>query len=275
MAEKKNILDNMEYQEVLRVNIDNLKGELQELQRQVTNSSIEVAQNKEMIIRDKREFDAIKSRELKKTELEKQAILNTVIAQKESLRIGEQGLKQRSTDLQSREQNVLKLEDERKKVLDSRIEIARLLGTAKSEMQRATLERGNIQSALTEIDNREKAIKKQTEDIKLRETELALREEKIRKLTTDTDAKITNALEIQKNIEPSLKSLRETQENNTKILEEIRQKEQLVNGKLEQDRTLIAEVTNRELKLRQKEIEVNSKLEEATRRLLFADKAER
>jgi hypothetical protein len=273
--EKTNILENMEYQEVLRVNVANLKAELQELQRQVANSSIEVAQNKEMLLRDKREFDAIKARELKKTELEKQAILNSIISQKEGLRIGEASLVRRSADLSVREQNVLKLEDERKKVLDSRIEIERLLGTAKQEMQRATLEKANSQSALAEIDSREKEITKQIEDIKLRETGLASRENALDKLTKDTDAKLNNALEIQKSIEPSLKALKETEDNNRKILDEIKQKEQSVNGKLDQDRSLIAEVTNRELKLRQKEIEVNSKLEEATRRLLFADKAER
>jgi chromosome segregation ATPase len=273
--EKMNILDNMEYQEVLRVNIANLKAELQELQRQVANSSVEVAQNKDMLLRDKREFDTIKARELKKTEIEKQTILNSIVAQKEGLKQGEASLVRRSTDLQSRELAVMKLEEERKKVLDSRIEIQRLLGTAKSELQRATLEKANSQSALAEIDSREKEIKKAIEDIKLRETELASRENTISKLTKDTDAKLTNVLEIQKNIEPNLKALKETEDNNRKILDEIKQKEQSVNGKLEQDRSLIAEIQNREIKLRQKEIEVNSKLEEATRRLLFADKAER
>ena len=34
----KNILENMEYQEVLRVNVANLKSEVAELQRQIVNS---------------------------------------------------------------------------------------------------------------------------------------------------------------------------------------------------------------------------------------------
>ena len=234
-----------------------------------------MAQNHERIIRENREFEAQKARELRKTEAEKQQILNSIINQKEALRVGEAGLVQRTRDLQQRETNVLKLEEERKKVLDSRIEIERLLSSAKMEKQNSALERSKLQSVLVEIDTREKSLKDKEEEIKRREAEMAIREGNINKLTQETNSKMTNVLEIQGNLEPRLKALKDTEESNKKILSEIKQKEIDIDSKLSQDRSLIAEITNRENKMRQKEIEVNSKLEEATRRLLFAGKSER
>ena len=271
---KETVIDNFEFQEVLKANIENLKREKDLLDRNMFASNINLKKNEEALIRQKSEFESWKAGEIKKTETQKNQILNSLINQQEQSRVNEENLKRRDMEMKQRELSALKIEDERKKLVNKMIEVEQTAGLAKQELDKATQMKTEAQSKINLALVKETEADKKFATVQTKESEFHSREDALTKLTEETNLKLSNVEAVRKEITPKLEELKTTELSNKNLLEEINRQKVNIEAKLKEDKDLMKMLMDKEAKLSDMERQAVTKLEEANRRLLLAQRKE-
>lgn len=246
------------------------KLELQNLQHNITLAKTSLVSLQESMVRQRNDFDHKLLVDKQKFEQDKNKKWNEFLQREDNISKGEQNLIKRIKEVESREKAVVVLEEERKKLVNDRIEVEHLKNQALEENKKAQI---LISEATNKLNNAN--IKNKEADVKLNEvnSKLALvnkLESEINKKTKDFTIREKNLEEVRKIIEPKLEEGKKLEEQNKKDLEEISKQKSELNLLKEKNEKLISDLDGKTKFIISKQSEYadkDLKIKELTRKI--------
>jgi len=247
--------------------IEQKKLELADLNHKIllAKSSITTLQQQQVDMQNK--FNQQMYQDKQKLENERNIKLNDLAHREDVMNQGERDLGRRITELDAREKDVLKLEDERKKLVSDRIEVEKLKTQALQDIEEGNRLISEAQSRINIANIKEAEAKQAIAKAEQINTSVTAREDGLKVQTEELNRRIKNLEEVKKEIDPKLVELGEKEKSINKKLQEAELKEANANSKLEEDKRTFAAIEEKLKALKDKEFDIANREEELLRRI--------
>lgn len=273
MAKKEEVLvipekqkNGIEHLELLKMLTAQEKIKFDDLQQKVLTCKTQMQALNESMVRTKSDFNQQMNIEKQKFEDTKNQKLNELIILESKLKEWEKNYNERLMSLQERENENVKVINERKELYNLRIEVDRLKRDAIVEIENLSILKSKAEAEIAQADikikNSDKELAKAKDMFSNAEYKLGLVSEKEKK----TSADLENIVKIREDLEPRIAELKETQVANEKTLKEITEKENLINAKLLENDKMLDNIRKESEALNSKKIEIATREEAVLRK---------
>lgn len=273
MAKKEEVLvipekqkNGIEHLELLKMLTAQEKVKFDDLQQKVLTCKTQMQALNESMVRTKSDFNQQMNIEKQKFEDTKNQKLNELIILESKLKEWEKNYNERLMSLQERENENVKVINERKELYNLRIEVDRLKRDAIVEIENLSILKSKAEAEIAQADikikNSDKELAKAKDMFSNAEYKLGLVSEKEKK----TSADLENIVKIREDLEPRIAELKETQVANEKTLKEITEKENLINAKLLENDKMLDNIRKESEALNSKKIEIATREEAVLRK---------
>lgn len=273
MAKKEEVLvipekqkNGIEHLELLKMLTAQEKVKFDDLQQKVLTCKTQMQALNESMVRTKSDFNQQMNIEKQKFEDTKNQKLNELIILESKLKEWEKNYNERLMSLQERENENVKVINERKELYNLRIEVDRLKRDAIVEIENLSILKSKAEAEIAQADikikNSDKELARAKDMLSNAEYKLGLVSEKEKK----TSADLENIVKIREDLEPRIAELKETQVANEKTLKEITEKENLINAKLLENDKMLDNIRKESEALNSKKIEIATREEAVLRK---------
>lgn len=273
MAKKEEVLvipekqkNGIEHLELLKMLTAQEKVKFDDLQQKVLTCKTQMQALNESMVRTKSDFNQQMNIEKQKFEDTKNQKLNELIILESKLKEWEKNYNERLMSLQERENENVKVINERKELYNLRIEVDRLKRDTIVELENLSILKSKAEAEIAQADikikNSDKELAKAKDMFSNAEYKLGLVSEKEKK----TSADLENIVKIREDLEPRIAELKETQVANEKTLKEITEKENLINAKLLENDKMLDNIRKESEALNSKKIEIATREEAVLRK---------
>lgn len=273
MAKKEEVLvipekqkNGIEHLELLKMLTAQEKIKFDDLQQKVLTCKTQMQALNESMVRTKSDFNQQMNIEKQKFEDTKNQKLNELIILESKLKEWEKNYNERLMSLQERENENVKVINERKELYNLRIEVDRLKRDAIVEIENLSILKSKAEAEIAQADikikNSDKELARAKDMLSNAEYKLGLVSEKEKK----TSADLENIVKIREDLEPRIAELKETQVANEKTLKEITEKENLINAKLLENDKMLDNIRKESEALNSKKIEIATREEAVLRK---------
>lgn len=258
-----------EYNETLKQLLTQAKIELDTVNHNLLLAQNNLKLTNESIVRQKNEFDIWKrqkEQEFSNINIQK---TNDLVAREHALQKNEENISRRLTDLQTIEVQALGVANEKNQIANDRVEIQKLRVKAEQLMQEAATKMNEANHIINLANNRQK----EADDIKTKydsfNIEMTNREAMLKDKLKEWDLMKKNLDELKLIVEPKIKEIDAREVKFIQREDDLKKKEDDVNRKLVEDKTLFLANEEKEKKLDAKKRELLTKEEEINRKLLL------
>lgn len=273
MAKKEEVLvipekqkNGIEHLELLKMLTAQEKVKFDDLQQKVLTCKTQMQALNESMVRTKSDFNQQMNIEKQKFEDTKNQKLNELIILESKLKEWEKNYNERLMSLQERENENVKVINERKELYNLRIEVDRLKRDTIVELENLSILKSKAEAEIAQADikikNSDKELARAKDMLSNAEYKLGLVSEKEKK----TSADLENIVKIREDLEPRIAELKETQVANEKTLKEITEKENLINAKLLENDKMLDNIRKESEALNSKKIEIATREEAVLRK---------
>lgn len=273
MAKKEEVLvipekqkNGIEHLELLKMLTAQEKIKFDDLQQKVLTCKTQMQALNESMVRTKSDFNQQMNIEKQKFEDTKNQKLNELIILESKLKEWEKNYNERLMSLQERENENVKVINERKELYNLRIEVDRLKRDTIVELENLSILKSKAEAEIAQADikikNSDKELARAKDMLSNAEYKLGLVSEKEKK----TSADLENIVKIREDLEPRIAELKETQVANEKTLKEITEKENLINAKLLENDKMLDNIRKESEALNSKKIEIATREEAVLRK---------
>lgn len=247
--------------------IEQKKLELENINHQILLAKSAITALQEQQVRMKNEFDQKIFQD--KQQLEQEGIKkhNDWIYREDIITKNERDIGKRIAELDMREADVLKIEDERKELRNNRIEVEKLKTQAIEDINSANQLISEAQSRINTANIKEQEAKQVIAKAENLNSEVVRGKDELKIQREDLDRRLKNLEEVKKDVEPKLKELTEKEKSIDKKLNEIQVEEANISLKIEEDKKILVAIEEKLGQMRNKEIDIATREEDLLRKL--------
>ena len=264
----------LEYADLLKMSIEKAKVEFSNIQQQITLANIALQNLQDAQVREKNAFDTQISRERKQAEEDRNNKKNEFSAREHALNQGEQELTSRMATLEGREREMEKMMDERKALINDRLEVERLKSLSSQELENSQNARADVESKIQQVSIREQQLLEKQKQVDITDSMLNQRKEALDEQEKAIAVRMRNLDEVKAVLEPKLKDLQEIDIKNKSDLKDIELKNIALKDREAENQKIEDALIAKDNLQKQKALELASKEAELKRREMLVDKLE-
>ena len=267
--QKDDFVTNATHAESVRQLVEQKKREYEDVQQRIAVAKSQLRKLQDNLVQTENDFNSKIKEEKLKFQQERDEKLNDLELRNTNMQRGEEDLNNRIRDLQEREADNAKIDEERKQVMNLRIEYEKNKNQAELELTKAQALKDKNQTDIENLANKEVQVDGQLKEAKQQLANAEYIKNKTEEEKKDVLTQLSNLKALRSELEPEIKKLEELKAINKKLLSDAEHKDNEANIKIEEDKKLIKSMEEREQRIRAREVAVSSKEEDVARRELM------
>lgn len=256
---------NSAVQELVKIS----KLEKEKLDHQLVLAKGNLSQLKQEHIRLQGEFNQWKMAEEQKFKNELSKRHNQLVDQENKMSVFFRDLEQRKMDLTIKEERFLKVDEERQKLGNDRVEVEKIRVNALNLMADADRKLSEANSAMAQANIRIEQSTKLDNKNNIRNQELCKREDQIKFDLKNLDMERNHLVELREFVEPKIMEIKQLEESIIRDKKETAEKHQDIINKIEEDKIFLKSMEDKKSKLDIRERELRSAEDEFKRKSLL------
>lgn len=258
-----------EYNSTVQELVKITKAEKEKLDHEIVLAKGRLSQLRQEHIRLQGEFNQWKMSEEQKFKNDLSKRHNQLIDQENKMNILHKDMQQRSMDLNVKEERVMKVEEERTKLGNDRVEIEKMRVNANNLMADADRKIGEAHSIMAQANIRLEQATKIESKHNIRNQELTVREDKLAFDLKNIDMERNHLSELKEFVEPKINEIKKIEDSTLAAKKEMDDKHQDIINKTEENKIVMRSLEDKKLSLDKREREIRSREEEINRKILI------